>query len=327
MRYRKLGRTGWQVSEIGMGTWALGGDEWGPQEDRDSVAALHKALAMGCNFIDTARVYGNGKSEQVIAKALKQWSGTRPYVATKISPMLPGDWPPSPYDAVDARFPESHVREQLERSLQALEVDCIDLVQIHTWSRAWNRDPLPFVVLRKAKEEGKIRAIGVSTPEHDQYAVLDLVRDGWVDTVQVIYNIFDQEAQSQLFPEALQKDVGIIVRVPYDESSLTGKLTGKTTWQPGDVRGSYFAGDRLERTVRRVEAIRKLCGGEEPNLADAALKFCLKPAAVSTVIPGIRSVWQAEVNCRVGSLPPLGDDTEAALHHHYWRRSLWGAGK
>ena len=327
MRYRRFGRTGWQVSEIGMGTWALGGGEWGQQDDRDSVTTLHKVLELGCNFIDTARAYGNGKSEQVIAKALRQWSGERPYVATKIPPVLPGDWPPSPYDTVDQRFPESHVREQLERSLLALETDCIDLVQIHTWSRAWNRDPRPFAVLRKAKEEGKIRAIGVSTPEHDQYAVLDLMRDGWVDTVQVIYNIFDQEAQSQLFPEAQRCDIGVIVRVPYDESSLTGKLTSETTWQPRDIRGNYFAGDRLERTVRRVEAIRSVLGAEEPELACAALKFCLKPPTVSTVIPGIRNLWQAEANCRVGSLPPLNDEQEVLLRKHYWRRSFWYSGK
>jgi aryl-alcohol dehydrogenase-like predicted oxidoreductase len=258
---------------------------------------------------------------------LREWSGQRPYVATKIPPVLPGDWPPSPYDTVEQRFPESHVREQLERSLRALETDCIDLVQIHTWSRAWNRDPRPFAVLRKAKEEGKIQAIGVSTPEHDQYAVLDLVRDGWVDSVQVIYNIFDQEAQAQLFPEALRCDVGIIVRVPYDESSLTGKLTAQTVWQPGDIRGRYFAGDRLQRTVGRIEAIRGVLGAEEPDLAAAALKFCLKPPAVSTVIPGIRSPAQAEANCRVGSLPPLGDNLETALHEHYWRRGFWYSGK
>jgi aryl-alcohol dehydrogenase-like predicted oxidoreductase len=310
-----------------MGTWALGGGEWGAQDDRESVATLHKALELGCNFIDTARVYGNGRSEQVIAEALRQWSGKRPYLATKIPPVLPGDWPPTPYDTVDERFPENHVRTQLEQSLCTLNTDCIDLVQIHTWSRAWNRDPCPFAVLRKAKQEGKIRAIGVSTPEHDQYAVLDLMRDGWVDSVQVIYNIFDQEAQSQLFPEAVRCDIGIIVRVPYDEGSLTGRLTPQTVWQSGDFRGSYFAGDRLERTVRRVEAIRRVLGSEEPNMADAALKFCLKPSAVSTVIPGIRSVWQAEANCRVGWLPQLRDELETQLRKHCWRRSFWYSGK
>ena len=327
MRYRRFGRTDWQVSEIGMGTWALGGGDWGQQDDRESVATLHKVLELGCNFIDTARAYGNGRSEQVIAEALRQWSGKRPYVATKIPPLLPGDWPPSPYDTVDQRFPESHVRDQLERSLRALDTDCIDLVQIHTWSRAWNRDPRPFAVLRKAKEEGKIRAIGVSTPEHDQYAVLDLMRDGWVDSVQVIYNIFDQEAQSQLFPEALRCDIGIIVRVPYDESTLTGKLTPETVFQPGDIRGRYLAGDGWSGRCVGWRQSEACSAREEPNMADAALRFCLKPSAVSTVIPGIRNVWQAEANCRVGSLPPMSDGQEALLRKHYWRRSFWYSGK
>jgi aryl-alcohol dehydrogenase-like predicted oxidoreductase len=327
MRYRRLGRTDWQVSEIGMGTWALGGGEWGQQDDRDSVAALHKTLELGCNFIDTARGYGNGRSERVIAKALREWQGKRPYVATKLPPVMPGDWPPSPYDAVADRFPEKHVREQLEQSLHALETDCIDLVQIHTWSRAWNRDPLPFAVLRQAREEGKIRAIGVSTPEHDQNAVLDLMRDGWVDSVQVIYNVFEQDPQTQLFPEALRCDVGIVVRLPFDEGSLTGKFTPQTTWPPGDVRGVYFAGDRLKQTVRRVEAIRAALGRDEPDLPAAALKFCLKPPAVSTVIPGIRNLWQAEANCRVGSLPPINDASEAVLRRHYWRRADWYSGE
>ena len=122
-------------------------------------------------------------------------------------------------------------------------------------------------------------------------------------------------------------DIGIIVRVPYDESSLTGKLTPQTFWQPGDIRGNYFAGDRLERTVHRVEVIESALGVAEPNLAEAALKFCLTPPAVSTVIPGIRNLWQAEANCRVASLPPLSDEVEAALRKHYWRRGFWYSGK
>jgi len=327
MRYRTFGRLGWQVSEIGCGTWALGGSQWGGQKDEDSLAALNRALELGCNFIDTARAYGKGRSERVIAQALRSRGGDRPYVATKIPPKMPGDWPPGPYDRVEDRFPEAHLREQLEQSLRDLETDCIDLVQIHTWTRRWNRDPLPFEVLRKAREEGKLRGIGICTPEHDQFAVMDLVRDGWVDSVQVIYNLFDQEAQAQLFPMALEKNVGIIVRVPFDESSLTGKLSRETTWPDGDIRNSYFAGDRLERTVRRVEAIREALGPDEPDLAAAALKFCLKPQAVSTVIPGVRNPKQAEANCRVGSSEPMSDQTEAALRTHYWRRVFWYAGK
>jgi aryl-alcohol dehydrogenase-like predicted oxidoreductase len=161
----------------------------------------------------------------------------------------------------------------------------------------------------------------------DQNAVIDLVREGWVDTVQLIYNIFSQEAQEGLFAEALKHRVGVIVRVPFDESSLTGKLTATTQFAEGDMRNSYFAGDRLPRTVHRAQEIQRVIAGSEPDVATAALKFALKPAAVSTVIAGIRNPWQAEKNCAVGSLEPMSDELEGKLRKHYWRRSFWNEGK
>jgi aryl-alcohol dehydrogenase-like predicted oxidoreductase len=156
MRYRTFGRTGWKVSEIGFGAWAIGGG-WGPQEESESVAALNRALDLGCNFIDTAQGYGNGRSERIIAQVLKsRGSGARDkvYVATKIPPVSPGAWPPSPFDVAEERFPESYLRERLERSLRDLQTDCIDILQLHTWTRAWNRDPKPLEILRKFKTEG-----------------------------------------------------------------------------------------------------------------------------------------------------------------------------
>jgi aryl-alcohol dehydrogenase-like predicted oxidoreductase len=215
----------------------------------------------------------------------------------------------------------------VEKSLTDLQTDCLDLIQVHTWSRAWNQDPTVFEVLRTLRKEGKVNGIGVSTPEHDQNAVIDLIREGWVDTVQLIYNIFSQEAQEGLFAEALKHRVGVIVRVPFDESSLTGKLTATTQFAEGDMRNSYFAGDRLPRAVQRVEEIRRVIAGSEPDVAAAALKFALKPAAVSTVIAGIRNPWQAEKNCAVGSLEPMSDELEGRLRKHYWRRSFWNEGK
>lgn len=317
---------GWQVSRVGMGTWALGSN-WGPQEDDLSIAALHKALDLGCNFIDTARAYGNGRSELLIGQVLRERMGDHVYVASKIPPKMPGDWPPGPYDAMNDRFPAEYVRAELEASLRDLRIDCIDLMQIHTWSRAWNDSPGVFEQMAHFKQQGKIRAVGISTPEHDQNAVLDLMRSKLVDSVQVIYNIFDQDAAMQIFPLAQKLGIAIIVRVPFDESSLTGKLTATTTFAEGDIRGGYFAGDRLPRTVARVERIREAIGGEEPNLAVAALKFALKPSVVSTVIPGIRNPDQAVANCAVGDLPPLSDAVEGELRKHYWRRAFWYAGK
>jgi aryl-alcohol dehydrogenase-like predicted oxidoreductase len=174
---------------------------------------------------------------------------------------------------------------------------------------------------------GKLRAIGISTPEHDQNSLIDLMRGGWLDAVQVIYNIFEQEPQAEFFPAAAEHNVGVIVRVALDESALAGKLTTDTKFGEGDFRRGYFAGDRLERTVKRVEKVKQAIGSTEPNLVTAALKFALKPPAVSTVIPGIRSVQQAEANCGVSDQPPLSDELERKLREHRWNRAFWYGGK
>lgn len=325
MNYRTFGRLGWQVSTIGFGAWAIGGG-WGAQSDEDSLAALNRALDLGVNFIDTAQGYGNGRSEMLIGKLLKQRRGQRIYVATKIPP-APGEWPPSPYDNIDHRYSEDYLRERLELSLRQLDVECIDLVQLHTWTRAWNRNPTALDTLRKFQKEGKILGIGISTPEQDQNSLISLMRSGWLDSVQVIYNIFEQEPQAEFFPAAEAQRVGVIVRVAFDEGSLTGKWTPEITFPPDDFRSRYFAGDRLQRTLTRVEKVRAAVGGDEPSMPVAALKFALKPAAVSTVIPGIRSVQQAEANCAVGSMPPMSDELEQRLRPFNWRRAMWYSGK
>jgi aryl-alcohol dehydrogenase-like predicted oxidoreductase len=325
MKYRTFGRLGWKVSDIGFGAWAIGGS-WGPQSDNDSVAALNRALDLGCNFIDTAQGYGDGKSERIIAEVLKSRKGEKVYVATKIPP-APGAWPPSPYDRAEDRFSEKYLRERLERSLRDLQTDSIDVLQLHTWTRAWNRNPTPLEHLRKFQKEGKLRGIGISTPEHDQNSLIDLMKGGWLDSVQVIYNIFEQEPAAEFLPVAEENKVGVIVRVAFDESALTGKLTKETKFGEGDFRRNYFAGDRLDRTVARVEKVKQTVGSEESTLATAALKFALKPSAVSTVIPGIRNVQQAEMNIAVSDAKPMSDDLEKRLREHNWRRAFWYAGK
>jgi len=326
MRYRVFGRLGWPVSEIGFGAWALGGS-WGPQDDAESVAALHQALDLGCNFIDTALAYGNGRSERVIARVLRERSGVdRIYVATKIPP-APGAWPPGPRDLITERFPAAYLRAKVEESLRNLQTDCLDLLQLHTWTRAWNRDPSALETLRELQREGKILGIGISTPEPDQNALNDLMRDGWLDAVQVIYNIFEQDPAAELLPLAAEHKVGVIVRVALDEGSLTGKFTAGTQFIGDDFRQRYFAGDRLARTAARVEKIRAVVGDRELDLATAALKFALKPAAVSTVIAGMRNPEQARRNCAVGDMPPMSDDVEQALFAHQWRRGQWYDGK
>ena len=327
MQYRRFGKLGWHVSSIGLGTWALGSN-WGPQDDAVSIRTIHQALDSGCNFIDTARAYGDGRSERVIAQSLRERPKTESiYVATKVPPLINPDWLATPYQTWAEKFPEAHIRSEIDNSLLALGVECLDLVQLHTWSRGWNRDPVPFQILRELQKEGKLRAIGVSTPEIDQNSVTDLIRNGYVDSVQAIYNIFDQECQAELFPAALEHDVAIIVRVAFDESSLTGKLTNESRFAEGDVRNSYFAGDRLARTVKRVKQIANAVADRESSMAAAALKFALKPQAVSTVIAGCRNAQQAAANCAVGAEPPLSDGLEIDLRQHNWRRSFWYAGK
>jgi aryl-alcohol dehydrogenase-like predicted oxidoreductase len=324
MKYRKLGRTGLAVSEIGFGAWAIGGS-WGPQSEADSVAALHRALDLGVNFIDTAASYGDGRSERIIAAVLKDRRDAV-IVATKTPPAA-GPWPPSPYCEASVRYPAKYLRENVEERLRNLGTDHLDILQLHTWTRAWNRHPEPFEVLRALKQEGKIRHVGISTPEHDQNSVIALMRDGWVDVVQVIFNIFEQEPAAELLPAAREAGVGIIVRVVFDEGALTGKWTADTTFPEGDFRRNYFAGDRLGRAVARAGQVAAELTGSGFTLPQAAIKFALDHPAVGTVIPGMRNPQQAEANCLVCDLPALPADLVGRLHAHNWRRSFWYAGK
>ncbi len=324
MNYRLLGRTNLKVSEIGFGAWAIGGS-WGPQNDADSLAALHRALDLGVNFIDTAAGYGEGRSERLIARVLKECRQTV-VVATKTPPRL-GLWPPSPYCSAEERYGEKWIRQNVEQRLRNLNTDCLDILQLHTWTRAWNRDPQPLAVLRKLQQEGKLRFIGISTPEQDQNCVIELMRKGWLDVVQVIYNIFDQEPAAELLPVAAEMNVGIIVRVVFDEGSLTGKWTKATKFPEGDFRKTYFAGDRLERVVARAEKVRQTIAGAGYTLPQAALKFAIAHPAVSTVIPGMRNPAQAEANCITSDLPPMPEELQRRLRAHNWRRGVWYSGK
>ena len=329
MHYRAFGKHGFNCSEIGFGAWAIGG-AWGAQADAHSLAALHRALDLGCNFIDTAAGYGNGRSERLICQVLREREAAgkteRIFVATK-TPPGPGTWPPTPYCKADERYAEAYVRENVAERLRNLGTNRLDLLQLHTWTRAWNRNPTPFKLLRQLQKEGLIGLVGVSTPEHDQNSVIDLMRGGWVDSVQVIYNLFEQEPAAELLDVAKECGVGIIVRVAFDEGVLTGKFNKNTKFPPDDFRTNYFAGDRLSRAVHRAEEIRKDLASSGVSMAQAALKFVLDHPAVSTVIPGIRNVAQADANCGVSDLPPLAPVLIQRLHRHNWRRAFWYAGK
>lgn len=334
MKTRKFGKLSWPVSEIGFGAWAIGGS-WGPQADDASKAALRRALDLGCTFVDTAAGYGNGHSERLIGevlaeRGLKGGGNGKVVVATKIPPKSPGHWPPIADDRCEDRYPEAYLRDQLEERLRNLKADTVDVLQLHTWNRAWNRNPTALEVLRKFRKEGTLRAIGISTPEHDQNALLDLAREGWLDSIQVIYNIFEQDAADELLPACRDHGVGVIVRVVFDEGVLTGKYTKDSTFPEGDFRRQYFGYNRLARAVDRVEKIRaavaKASNGAEASLPAVAVRFALRHPAVSTVITGIRSVSQAEQNLAFSGLPPLADPVYAELKQHFWRRAFWHGG-
>ena len=324
MKKRKIGNSGPEVSEIGFGAWAIGGS-WGKQLEEDSQLGLETALNRGVNFIDTAAGYGNGKSEKIIGEFLKSRS-ERVYVCTK-TPPAPGKWPPSPYCKIEERYSEKYLRENVEERLSNLQVESLDVLLLHTWTRAWNDKPVALKTLQKMKSEGLIKQVGISTPEHDQNCVVQLMRDGMVDVLQVIYNIFEQESAAQLFPVAQETGTGIIVRVAFDEGVLTGKYTGKETFGIDDFRSNYFAGDRLERGVRRTEAIKKEFKESGYTMPELALKFALSHEAVSTVIPGIRNQSQAIMNTSVSGLPELSDDILIRLREHTWNRGFWYGGK
>ncbi len=327
MKTRIFGKTGWQVSEIGFGAWAIGGSHWGEQSDADSVSALNKAIDLGINFIDTAAVYGN--SEKIIAEIIKSRK-ERVYIATKIPPQR-GPWPPSPYCKVEERYNSKYIEKNVEERLKNLQTDCIDLVQIHTWTRAWNKNPSPLITLKKLQKEGKIRAIGISTPEHDQNAVISLMTSGLVDSIQIIYNIFEQEPAAELLPVAKETNTAVIVRVAFDEGILTGKYSSTHHFPENDFRSRYFEGDRLYRAVSRVEKIRKEALEEGVlnffSMSEIALKFVLAHSAVSTVIPGIRNCAQATENAKISDKPPLSDTFIKKLYKHRWLRAYWYSGK
>ena len=324
MKYRTFGNTGLEVSEIGFGAWAIGGS-WGDQNESDSLEALGTALDRGVNFIDTAAGYGDGKSERIIGEFLKSRSETV-YVCTK-TPPAPGKWPPSPYCKIEERYSEKYLRENVEERLLNLQAESLDVLLLHTWTRAWNDQPDALKILQKMKSEGLIKQVGISTPEHDQNCVIQLMRDGMVDVLQVIYNIFEQEPAAQLFPVAKECGTGIIVRVAFDEGVLTGKYTGNETFGSDDFRSNYYAGDRLERGVRRTEKIKKEFQESGYTMPELALKFALSHEAVSTVIPGIRNMQQAIMNTGISELPDLSVDDLLRLREHSWNRGFWYGGK
>jgi aryl-alcohol dehydrogenase-like predicted oxidoreductase len=322
VRYRKLGKAGFAASEIGCGTWGMGGNLWFGGSDSESLAALHRAIERGVNFIDTALVYGDGHSEQLVGQALKN-AGQKIYVATKVPPKN-RFWPARPGVPLEEVFPYDHIIESTEQSLRNLGVEAVDVQQLHVWNPEWLYRDEWKRGLQDLKKSGKAKAVGISVNDHQPDTVLDVIATDLIDTVQVIYNVFDQEAALRLFPVAQQYDVGVLARVPLDEGSLTGQIRIDTEFDPRDFRARYFRGNRKQQVVDRVAALTGDLGIEHSELPEVALRFCLSHPAVSTVIPGMRNASHVDSNCEASEKGPLPAETLAILRRHAWPRNFYG---
>jgi len=316
MHARPFGRLGWPVSEVGYGLWGMGG--WTGSDDTESRAALERAIELGCTFFDTALAYGDGKSELLLGQVLSRHRGKPLTVATKIPPKN-RQWPARGHYALDDVFPADYIREMTETSLRNLGVDRIDLQQFHVWTDAWAADERWQRAVDDLKQQGLIGGFGISINRWEPTNVLKALETGLVDSVQVVYNIFDQNPEDELFPMCRERGIAVIARVPFDEGSLTGTMTRDMTWPEGDWRNLYFPPDRLVAILDRVDRLRQ----EIPpgmTMPELALRFILANSDVSTIIPGMRRIRNVEANLTVSDGKPLAPGVLERLRAHRWIR-------
>jgi aryl-alcohol dehydrogenase-like predicted oxidoreductase len=325
MRYRTLGRTGFKVSEISFGAWGIGGDWWAGAVDDESLRSMKLALELGVNFIDTAPNYGNGHSEELVGRAVRDWP-ERVHVATKVNPKN-YTWPAAPGAPIAEVFPRDWIVQSTEKSLKRLGVERIDLQQFHVWLDEWaDQDEWKEAVVQ-LKEQGKVASFGISLnyPLEPDYGAA-AIHTGLIDTCQVVYNIYEQVPEVGLFPLALEENVGIIVKSPLDEGALTGKITPDTVFPEGSFHDFYFKGQRKREVQERARALEFLLGtghGGAESLTEAALRFCLSHRAVSTVIVGMRKPQHTRENVRASDKGPLPQEDLRALKEHAWPHNFW----
>ncbi len=316
MKYRKLGRTGWEVSEIGYGMWGMAG--WTGSDDRQSMQSLQRAVDLGCNFFDTAWGYGAGKSEGLLGELVKSNPGKKLYTGTKIPPknMM---WPSAREYSLEDCFPPDHIEQYVRRSLENTGLESFDLMYFHTWEDSWLEDDRGIKKMEELKAQGLFHAIGISLNRWEPWNGLKAVRSGLIDCVQVIYNIFDQNPKDELLPACREHNVGVIARVPFDEGTLTGTLTLESRWPQDDWRNTYFVPENLKASVERADALKPLVPGGM-TMPEMALRFILAEPTVGTIIPGMRKMKHVESNIAASDAGPLDVDLLNELEKHRWDR-------
>jgi aryl-alcohol dehydrogenase-like predicted oxidoreductase len=316
MEYRRFGRTGWMVSEIGYGMWGMAG--WSGSDDRESAESLQLAADLGCNFFDTAWNYGAGRSEALLGELVRNNPDRKLYTASKIPPKN-FQYPSRPDATLDETFPPDHIEEYVHKSLENSRLDSFDLMQFHVWQDSWASDDRWAKKIDDIRSQGLIKAVGISLNRWEPWNGIRAVESGLVDSVQVIYNIFDQNPQDELFPACREHDVAVIARVPFDEGTLTGTLTKDSRWPEGDWRNTYFVPENLIPSVERAEQLKRIVPPGMP-MAEMALRFVLDEPTVSTVIPGMRKVEHVRANLRASDGDRLPEGLRSELSNHRWDR-------
>jgi aryl-alcohol dehydrogenase-like predicted oxidoreductase len=323
LNYRTFGRTGWQISEIGFGAWQIGGD-WGKVDDKTSIDTLHYAFDKGINFVDTAELYGNGHSEEVVGAALKTWAGSKIYVATKVRPQ---PWPDAEDDSphMRGRFPASYIRENVEKSLRRLGVERIDLFQLHSFTPDAVTELDWLETLLTLRREGKIDYSGISLRDYRPDEGIDLARFGLVDAIQVVFNIFEQRPAQRLFPAGEKTNTAFIARVPLDSGSLVGNWTSDSysRFEIGSQPHTMFRGDRFGETLARIEDLKNLTTPYYKTLAEAAMRFVLSETRVSTLIPGMKNRAEVDMNVIYSDGARFPDELKVKLASHGWVRNYY----
>ena len=323
MRFRTFGRTGWQVSEIAFGAWQIGGG-WGKVDDAQSIATLLYAFEKGVNFVDTAQMYGLGHSEEVIGQALRAWKGGKIYVATKAQPVV---WPDPDEDnpAMRGRYPAWHLRANVENSLKRLGVERLDLFQLHCWLKDGLSSLDWLETLNDLRREGKLDHIGVSIRDYRPEEGVDLARFGLVDSIQVVFNMFEQRPAGDLFNAGAQTNTAFIARVPLDSGALTGMWTKDSyaRFEPGSQPHSMFRGERFMETFHRVEKLKALVSPFYPSLAETAMRYVLAAPQLSTLIPGMKNKAEVDMNIAVSDGREFPPELLAALTAFGWVRNYY----